>query len=83
MRCLHVRQLPDPQAAEYRRGLSRASTCVSLFIEYWVKDGVDSPAEVYDCLNHLCIACIESNYSRLISSSNARSAVRVFTGEAG
>jgi hypothetical protein len=34
-----------PQVAEYSQGLSRASTCVSLFIEYRVKD-------------ELCLPCI-------------------------
>jgi len=27
-----------PQVAGYSQGLSRASTCVSLFMGYWVKD---------------------------------------------
>jgi chromosome segregation protein len=35
IRCLHGK---PPQVAEYRRGLSRASTCVSLFIGCGVKD---------------------------------------------
>jgi hypothetical protein len=40
IRCLHGK---PPQAAEYSRGLSRASTCVSLLIEYRVKDELCPP----------------------------------------
>jgi hypothetical protein len=35
IRCLHGK---PPRAAEYSRGLSRASTCMSLCIEFRVKD---------------------------------------------
>ena len=38
--CLHGK---PPQAADDRRGLSCASTSVSLFIGYWVKDELCPP----------------------------------------